>query len=228
MNVLDRVSKLPTDLVREIKNSLDTETYTELLLSEKLKYQKVEKTVKDNYYRTFVDDVNGSLEWILTNKIPTELETLNEWTGSAWHYTGRYPLQIPEELHYKIFKNNLYEPLMMLIKEDTLLSGASYIGTSTTRGLKMKERKHPLLQELKNLLSDYHLVNKPEETNERMMERYRNNLRLVMEKLRTRPKEIDNLVYLLKGIRSFNDEFDNKLKSILVKYLKAMVVLTKP
>lgn len=228
MNVLDRVSKLPTHLIREIKNRLDIETYTELLMCKKLKYKPLKKTVNDIYYDTFVDDVNGSLESIIKNKFPVNIEKLNEWTGDPWHFQVYHPLEIPEELQYNIFQHNLYKPLLKLVKNDNLLSGVSYIGTSTIRGLKLKEQKHPLLQELKNLMSNYYLMNKPSETNERVMERYNDNLEIVMHKLTTAPTETDSLVYLLRGIRSFNNDFDNKLHTILLNYLKALVVLTKP
>lgn len=227
MSVLDKVSELPTDLIRKIKDTLDIETYTELLLCEKYINKEVKKTVKDQYYETYVDDVNGTLEYILTNRIPAGVEKL-DGDGNPWHFQVYHPLKIPDELQYNIFQHNLYNPLLELVKNDKLLSGVSYIGIGSIRGLKMKEQKHPLLQELKNLISDYYLMNKPSETNERVMERYNTNLEIVMKKLKTGPKETESLVYLLRGIRSFNNEFDNKVQRILLKYLKALVVLTKP
>ena len=228
MSVLDRVSKLPTDLIRKIKDTLDIETYTELLMCEKLEYKPLKKTVNNVYYESFVDNVNGSLEAIITNRFPVNIEKLNEWTGDPWHFQVYHPLKIPDEFQYNIFQHNLYKPLLKLVKNDKLLSGVSYIGIGAIRGLKLREQKHPLLQELKNLTINYYLMNKPSETNERVMGRYNDNLEIVMHKLKTAPTETDSLVYLLRGIRSFNNEFDNKLQRILLNYLKALVVLTKP
>lgn len=228
MSVLDRVSKLPTDLIRKIKDTLDIETYTELLLCEKLEYKPLKKTVNNVYYESFVDNVNGSLEAIITNRFPVNIEKLNEWTGDPWHFQVYHPLEIPDEFQYNIFQHNLYKPLLKLVKNDKLLSGVSYIGIGAIRGLKLREQKHPLLQELKNLMSNYYLMNKPSETNERVMGRYNDNLEIVMHKLKTAPTETDSLVYLLRGIKSFNNEFDNKLQRILLNYLKALVVLTRP
>lgn len=235
MNVLDRVSKLPTDLIRKIKDTLDIETYTELLMCEKLKYKSVKKTVKNNYYETFVDDVNGSLETIITNKIPVEVETLSEHTGDPWHFQVYHPLKIPDELQYNIFKEALFKPLEKLVTEDKTLVGQTYIGTlrssaQVTQGIKLKERRHPLLNEIKNLLYEYHVPEKPSSDNERMLARYNETLKSVMWQLRqspTRPRD-SHIVYLLKGIKSFNNEFDSKVQRILLKYLKALVVLTKP
>jgi hypothetical protein len=235
MKLLDRVSKLPTDLMRDIKDYLDVETYTELLLCNKLKYKEVKKTVKNNYYETYVDDVNGSLEAIITNKIPAEVETLNEHTGDPWHFATKCPMKIPDELHYNIFKQTLYNPLEKLVNEDKTLVGQTYIGTirstaQVTVGLKLKERKHPLLNEIKNLLYEYHVPEKPRSVNERVLDRYNKKLNSVVWQLRespTRPRE-SHLVYVLRGIRSFNNEFDIKVQRVVLNYLKALVVLTKP
>ncbi len=231
MELLDRVSTLPTDMMRDIKSYLDVETYTELLLCDKLKYKEVKKTVKNNYYETYVDDVNGSLDAIITNKIPAEVETLNEHTGDPWHFAINCPLKIPDERLYNIFKQTLYNPLEKLINEDKTLVGQMYIGVSRpggvcARGIKMKEPKHPLLNELKTMIYEYHLMTKPR--NERMLDRYNDIKKSVMAKLKTSPTSPSSIVYLLKGVKSFNNEFDNKVQTILLKYLKALVVLTKP
>jgi hypothetical protein len=235
MNVLDRVSKLPTDLIRKIKDTLDIETYTELLLCEKYINKEVKKTVKDQYYDTFVDDVNGTLEAIITNRIPVEVETLNEHTGDPWHFQVYHPLKIPNELQYNIFKEALFKPLEKLVKEDKILVGQRYIGTlrssaQVTQGLKLKEQRHPLLNEIKNLLYEYHVPEKPSSDNERMLGRYNETLKSVMWQLRQSPTHprSSHIVYVLKGIRSFNNEFDSKVQRILLNYLKASVVLTKP
>ena len=230
MNVLDRVSKLPIHLIRRIKETLDADTYIDVLYCERLKHTTLKKTIHNNYYDTFVDDVNGHLASILTCKIPTEQETLNELTGESWYFASLYPLKIPDELYYNIFKHNLYIPLMKLINNDNALSGLRYVGPGpNSRGIKFKDPKHPLLQEVRNLISDYYLMEKPSVTNERIMDRYNKNLEHVMEKLKVNPLWKDSsIVYILREIRSFNNEFDNKVKSILLKYLKAMVVLTKP
>lgn len=235
MNLLDRVSELPPDLIRKIKNTLDIETYTELLLCEKYIKKEVKKTVRNNYYETFVDDVNGTLEAIIKNKVPVEVETLNEHTGAPWHFQVYHPLKIPDELQYNIFKEVLFNPLEKLVKEDKTLVGETYIGTlrssaQVTQGLKLKERRHPLLNEIKNLLYEYHVPEKPSSDNERLLARYNETLTSVMWRLRQSPSSHrpGSLVYILKGVRSFNDEFDNKVQSILLKYLKALVVLTKP
>ena len=235
MSLLDRVSKLPTDLIRKIKNSLDIETYTELLLCEKYINKEVKKTVHDHYYETYVDDVNGTLEAIITNIIPVEIETLNEHTGNPWHFEMYHPLKIPDELQYNIFKKVLFDPLLKLLTEDKSLVGQTYIGTlrtaaKETQGLKLKGHRHPLLIELKNLLFEYHVPEKPSDDNERMLSRYKNTFFSVMRKLKqspTLPRD-SSIVYLLKGVKSFNNEFDNKVQRILLKYLKALVVLTKP
>ena len=235
MSVLDRVSELPTDLIRKIKDTLDIETYTELLLCEKYINKEVKKTVKDQYYETYVDDVNGTLEAIIKNKIPADVQILNEHTGDPWHFQVYHPLKIPDELQYNIFKEALFKPLEKLVKEDKTLVGQTYIGTlrssaQVTQGFKLKERRHPLLNEIKNLLYEYHVPEKPSSDNERMLARYNETLKSVMWKLRqspTRPRD-SHIVYVLKGIRSFNNEFDSKVQRILLKYLKALVVLTKP
>lgn len=235
MNLLDRVSELPTDLIRKIKDTLDIETYTELLLCEKYINKDVKRTVKDQYYETYVDNVNGTLEAIIKNKIPVEVETLNEHTGDPWHFQVYHPLKIPDELQYNIFKKTLFNPLAKLVKEDKILIGQTYIGTlrssaQVTQGLKLKERRHPLLNEIKNLLYEYHVPEKPSSDNERMLARYNETLKSVMWQLRQSPSNPrqGSLVYLLKGVKSFNNEFDSKVQRILLNYLKALVVLTKP
>jgi len=218
--LLERVQSLPIHLIREIKERLDPETQIDLLKSKPSVYVNINKTIRNQYVKTYLKEPSMHALYRGLNKDKTKI-THKIWDsmGESKYQTYYVNCELPGHVVAKMYETNIHKPMVKALKRS--VKDAPMVFDLDG---KMKPCITPLERSIVARFKTMSAPIEPTYTNERTKMRYTRALNDYHNSL---PDKVHSLLEDFDNCASFITDLDYAIRMSSLRFLKALAVLSK-